>query len=56
MNCLIGKLLFLWVGNLCMWFYHSGQKTMEEVAKEDNEILGLIVTFIIGLLIYFSFF
>ena len=56
MNRLVSKLLFLWVGNLCIWFYHAGKKSMEDVAKEDNEILGLIVTFIIGLLIYFSFF
>lgn len=56
MNRLVRKLLFLWVGNLCMWFYYSGKKSMENVAKEDNETLGLIVTMTIGLLIYFSFF
>jgi hypothetical protein len=29
---------------------------MDEVAKEDNEIIGTIITIILGVLIYFSFF
>ena len=56
MNRLVSKLFFLWVGNLCIWFYYAGKKSMQNVAKKDNETLGLIVTITIGLLIYFSFF
>ena len=55
MGPLFRKLIFLWVGNISMWIYYGGNKKMEEVAKEDNEILGLIVTVILGFLIYFSF-
>ncbi len=55
MGPLFRKLIFLWVGNISMWIYYGGNKKMEEAAKEDNEILGLIVTVILGFLIYFSF-
>ena len=49
------KLIFLWVGNISMWIYYGGNKNMLDVAKEDNEILGLKVSLILGFLIYFSF-
>jgi hypothetical protein len=55
MNRLFRKLLFLWVGNICMWIYNGGRKTMQQVAEDDNEILGLIVTVILGFLLYFYF-
>jgi hypothetical protein len=45
----------LWVGNISMWIYYGGNKNMPDVAKEDNEILGLKITLILGFLIYFSF-
>lgn len=53
---LFDKLIFLWVGNFIMWIYYGGEKSMEEVAKEDNETIGMIITIILGVLIYFSFF
>ena len=55
MNHLYRKLIFLWVGNISMWIYFGGDRKIEDVAKDDNEILGLIVTVILGVLIYFSF-
>ncbi len=55
MSRLFRKLIFLWVGNISMWFYYGGNKKMEDVAKDDNEILGIVVTLILGFLIYFSF-
>lgn len=55
MNHLFRKLIFLWVGNLAMWLYYGGQKRIEVVAKEDNEILGLIISLILGFIIFFSF-
>jgi hypothetical protein len=53
-NSLFGKLIFLWVGNICKWIYYGGKKRMDDVAKEDNETLGLIVT-VFCLLVYFAF-
>jgi len=53
-NSLFGKLIFLWVGNICKWIYYGGKKKMDDVAKEDNETLGLIVT-VFCLLVYFAF-
>ncbi len=55
MHRLFYKLIFLWVGNISMWFYYGGNKKLEDVAKEDNQILGLIITVILSFLIYFSF-
>ena len=47
MSRLFRKLIFLWVGNISMWFYYGGNKKMEDVAKDDNEILGIVVTLIL---------
>jgi hypothetical protein len=54
MKRLIGKLVFLWVGNICMWFYYGGKKSIDDVTKEDNENLGIFITVILVFLIYFS--
>ncbi|WP_157499497.1 hypothetical protein [Flavobacterium commune] len=56
MNRLFGKLIFLWIGNIIMWIYFGGEKSMNDVSKTDNEIIGKTLTIILGLLIYFSFF
>ena len=52
---LFNKLLFLWVGNITLWLFYGGNKSMDEVIKEDNEILGIIVAVILGFILYFSF-
>jgi hypothetical protein len=39
-----------------MWLYYGGNKSMDDVSKEDNEITGMTVTIILGFLIFFSFF
>jgi hypothetical protein len=53
---LFRKLIFLWVGNISMWIFYGGKKSIDDVLKEDNETVGIIVTVILGFLIYFSFF
>jgi hypothetical protein len=48
----IGKLIFLVVGNCIKWIFHLGQKSFEDVSKEDNYWLGFAVVFIIILIFY----
>jgi hypothetical protein len=55
MHRLISKLIFLWVGNIFMWLYYGGEKSIDEVAKEDNEIIGIIATIILGAILYSLF-
>jgi hypothetical protein len=55
MNRFLGKLIFLWLGNISKWIYHGGKKSIGDVAKEDNEVLGIIITIILGGLMYFYF-
>jgi hypothetical protein len=52
MNHLFFRLLFLWVGNACKWIYHGGNKTIDEVSIEDNYILGLLVSIVLGTIMY----
>ena len=56
MNRLFGKLLFLWVGTFVKWLFYGFEKSIDELAKENNETLGMIVTLILGGLLYFYFF
>ncbi|KFF07529.1 hypothetical protein B0A68_13175 [Flavobacterium reichenbachii] len=39
----ISKLICLFIGNSVKWVYYGGKKSMTEVAKEDNEIIGFII-------------
>jgi len=39
-----------------MWLYYAGKISIDDIAKEDNETVGIIVTLTLGFLIYFSFF
>lgn len=48
----MAKLVFLLIGNACKWIANGGKKPMDEVVKEDNMILGLIVTIIIFFLFF----
>jgi len=48
------KLFFLFVGNISKWIYYGGKKSIDEVSKEDNYTIGLIVSIIFGFLIFFS--
>ncbi|MFT5253725.1 MAG: hypothetical protein ACI87N_002769 [Flavobacteriales bacterium] len=56
MNRLVRKLSFLWLGNISKWIYYGGEKSIGDVAKENNLSLGIMVTFILGGLMYFYFF
>ena len=44
------------MGNIIMWLYYGGEKSMNDVSEEDNQTVGIIVTLTLGFLIYFSFF
>ena len=46
MNRLAGKLIFLWLGTISKWIYYGGEKSIGGVAKEDIEVLGIIITLI----------
>jgi hypothetical protein len=48
----MSKLIFLLIGNVCQWIFYGGKKSMDEVVKEDNGILG----FIVAVLIFFFFY
>lgn len=55
MNHLYGKLICLWVGNISKWMFYGGEKSLEEVTKEDNETIGRNVTLLLVIVVYFSF-
>jgi hypothetical protein len=55
MNHYFFKLWFLFIGNICKWAYYSGKKSFDEVSKEDNELLGIIVSVFFGFILYFCF-
>jgi hypothetical protein len=46
------KLAFLLIGNICRWISYGGKKSMDDVVKEDNWMLGLIVSIIIFFFFY----
>lgn len=48
----ISKLIFLLIGNVSRWISYGGKKSMDEVVKEDNEILGFIVAAILSSLFF----
>ena len=50
---LFGKLINHFVGNLFMWIYFGGKKSMYEVAKEDNSTLGLVIVVILGFILFY---
>jgi len=52
---LFNKLINHFVGNITMWIYYGGKKSIDEVAKKDNSILGLIVVIILGFILFYSF-
>jgi len=52
---LFGRLINHFIGNIAMWLYYGGKKSIDEVAKDDNSILGLIILVIIGCILFYSF-
>jgi hypothetical protein len=48
-------LLFLFVGNISKWIYYGGEKSFDEVGKENNYTIGLVISIVLGFLIFFSF-
>jgi hypothetical protein len=50
------KLFFLIIGNACKWIYYRGKKSIDEVNKENNLRLGVIVFVAFGFIIYFGFY
>ncbi|MEN2401982.1 hypothetical protein GKZ90_0019490 [Flavobacterium sp. MC2016-06] len=49
----VSKLIFLLIGNLCRWISYGGSKSMDEVLKEDNELLGFIVAAIVFFFVFY---
>jgi len=52
---LFNKLINHFVGNITMWIYYGGKKSIDEVAKNDNSLIGLIVVIILGFILFYSF-
>lgn len=46
------KLILLIIGNISKWIYFGGKKSIDEISKEDNLILGLIVSIILGVILF----
>ncbi|WP_396210898.1 hypothetical protein [Flavobacterium sp.] len=52
---LFHKLINHFVGNIAMWIFYGGKKTIEEVAKNDNSFLGFITVIILAFILFYSF-
>lgn len=48
----VARLIFHFVGNIAKWLYYLGKKSMDEVAKDDNSTIGLIILILIVLISY----
>lgn len=46
------KLINHFVGNMAMWLYYGGRKSIDEIVKKDNSILGLIIIIILGFILF----
>jgi len=46
------KLLCHFIGNILMWMFNFGAKTIDEIAKKDNSGIGLIFLIIVVLVFY----
>jgi hypothetical protein len=44
---MIYKVIFHFIGNSPKWLSQGGQKSMDEIMKEDNSIIGFIIIFLI---------
>lgn len=53
-DCNFYKLIFLVLGNVSKWIYFGGRKSIDEISREDNFTLGLIVSMILVFLIFFN--
>jgi hypothetical protein len=51
---LFGRLINHFIGNIVIWIYYGGKKSIDEVAKNDNSILGLIVVIVLGFILFYS--
>ena len=52
---LFTKLLNHFVGNIAVWIYYGGEKSIDEVAEKDNSTKGLIILIILGFLLFSIF-
>lgn len=52
---LFHKLINHFVGNIAMWIFYGGKKTIDEVAKNDNSFLGFIIVIILAFILFYSF-
>jgi hypothetical protein len=42
------------VGNIAMWIYYAGEKSIDEVSKKDNSKLGFKIIIILSLFLYLT--
>lgn len=49
---LVFKVITHFVGNITKWLFYLGKKSIDEVVKDDNYGLGLIVILIIVLILF----
>jgi len=47
---LFRNLLCHFVGNSCVWLYHGGKKSIDDVAQKDNSKIGFLVLIIVFLI------
>ena len=40
------------IGNIFIWIINFGSKSIDEVSKEDNSIIGFIILIILGFVFY----
>ncbi|CAM3568032.1 hypothetical protein FLGE108171_03395 [Flavobacterium gelidilacus] len=52
---LVENLICHILGNITVWIYYLGKKSYDDVVKDDNSKLGLVVAIVIMIILY-SFF
>ncbi|WP_157495006.1 hypothetical protein [Flavobacterium sp. KJJ] len=48
----VSKLICLFIGNIAKWIYYGGKKPMDDVLKEDNQIIGFVILALIFFFLY----
>lgn len=51
---LFSKLISHILGNIAMWIYYCGKKSIDEVSKNDNSNLGFVIFMILGVILYLT--
>lgn len=49
---LFSRLICHFMGNIAKWIFNLGTKSMDEVVKEDNSILGFVILLLLLFFLY----